>query len=186
VSAKTAVFCAAALGVVGLSIYLFLEVRSGEPQLDRTALVAERAPAHSAPLGVQAREPGVVPQSSRPTRDTAAVSPASVDMAAPPPPSMPGADGPDERINLKLDNLMELANKAYDHQEFDQAAAIAMKVLAQEPSNVRMLRIVVSANCIQGDSAIAQAHYERLPAFDRDQMRTRCERYGVIFKEPPP
>jgi hypothetical protein len=182
VSVKTALFCAAALGVVGLAVYLFLEVRSAGPQLDRMVVVAERGPTQS----VQAREPGAVPQSSRPTRDTAAVSPASSDVAASPTPAMPAADVPDERINLKLDNLMELANKAYDHQEFDQAAAIASKVLATEPNNVRMLRIVVSAHCIQGDSAIAQAHYERLPAFDRDQMRTRCDRYGVVFKEPPP
>jgi hypothetical protein len=186
VSAKTAVFCAAALGVVGLAVYLFLEVRSTGPQVDRAALVAERMATPAAPVGVQAREPSAVPQSSRPMRDTTSASPSSGDSASNTPSTMSAGDGPDETINLKLDNLMELANKAYDHQEFDQAIAIASRVLAKEPSNVRMLRIIVSAHCIQGDSAIAQAHYERLPAFDREQMRTRCDRYGVVFKEPPP
>jgi hypothetical protein len=48
-----------------------------------------------------------------------------------------------------------------------------------------MLRIIVSAHCIQGDSGVAQQHYERLPQFDREQMKTRCDRYGVVFKDPP-
>ena len=81
--------------------------------------------------------------------------------------------------------VMALANKAYDSQDFDQAVAIAGKILAKEPNNIRMLRVMVSANCIQGDSAIAQQHYEKLPPFDREQMRARCDRYGVVFKDPP-
>jgi len=93
---------------------------------------------------------------------------------------------PDEtKVNLKMDNMMELANKAYDRQDFDEATAIAGKILAKDPTNVRMMRIMVSSNCIQGDSAIAQQYYEKLPALDREQMRTRCDRYGVTFKEPP-
>lgn len=103
-----------------------------------------------------------------------------VEVDGPPPVATPE----EARPNLKMDNLMELANKAYDQQDFDAATQLASKVLAKEPNNVRMLRIMVSANCIGGDSAIAQQHYERLPAHDREQMRTRCDRYGVSFKEP--
>ena len=61
---------------------------------------------------------------------------------------------------------------------------IAGKVLTKDPTNVRMLRVMVSANCIAGDSAIAQDYYVKLPAFDRGQMKTRCDRYGVTLNDP--
>ena len=80
--------------------------------------------------------------------------------------------------------MMELANKAYDTQDFDQATAIAGKVLSKDPTNVRMLRIMVSANCIGGDAAIAQQYYEKLPkGTDREQMKARCDRYQVVLKD---
>ena len=65
------------------------------------------------------------------------------------------------------------------------AAPIAARLLARYPSNVRMLRIMVSASCIDGDAQAAQAHYARLPAPDQAQMRTRCARYGVSFPDKP-
>ena len=48
---------------------------------------------------------------------------------------------------------MSEANKAYDRGDFDDARTIAMQVLAIDPTNVRMLRIMVSAACIDGDPA---------------------------------
>jgi lipopolysaccharide biosynthesis regulator YciM len=102
------------------------------------------------------------------------------EVDGPPPPTQVD----DVKAGLKQDNLMELANKAYDGQDFEQATAIAQKVLSKDPNNVRMLRIVVSSNCIQGDSIVAQQAYEKLPKADREQMQTRCDRYGVTFKEP--
>lgn len=87
------------------------------------------------------------------------------------------------KANPKLDAVMSEANKAYDRGDFDDAKAIALKVLAKTPNNVRMLRILVSSDCILGDNAEAQKHYQLLPPGDRAQMRTRCERYGVTF--PP-
>ncbi len=60
---------------------------------------------------------------------------------------------------------------------------IALKVLAKEPANVRMLRIVVSSSCIEGSAADAQKHYLSLPVSDREQMKVRCERYGVTFND---
>jgi hypothetical protein len=78
---------------------------------------------------------------------------------------------------------MAEANKAYDRADYDEAKQIAARVLAQEPTNVRMLRIVVSASCIEGDSVVAQAHYTRLPAHDQEQMRVRCARYGIVFAD---
>ena len=48
-----------------------------------------------------------------------------------------------------------------------------------------MLSVMVSANCIGGDAAVAQQYYARLPAgsADREQMKTRCERYQVTLKD---
>ena len=85
--------------------------------------------------------------------------------------------------NPKMDAVMAEANKAYDRGEFDDAKGIALKVLAKEPANVRMLRIVVSSSCIEGSAADAQKHYLSLPASDREQMKVRCERYGVTFND---
>lgn len=91
---------------------------------------------------------------------------------------------PSEGPNPKLDAIMGEANRAYDQGEFEEAKQIAQKVLAQAPGNVRMLRIVVSSECIAGDGAEAQKYFAQLPASDRAQMRTRCDRYGVTFKDP--
>lgn len=178
---------AAALAVVGMAIYLFLEVRSAPAQAQVTQ-VAERSE-RAAPA--QAREPSATGAAapatrSRPLRVEPTRGERVTTAPAPPPRFDHSASSVPEggQVDLKLDNLMELANKAYDTQDFDQAIAIAQKVLANDPDNVRMLRIMVSANCIAGDSAIAQQYYVKLPAFDRGQMRTRCDRYGVLFQEP--
>jgi predicted Zn-dependent protease len=86
--------------------------------------------------------------------------------------------------NPKLDAIMGEANRAYDQGEFEEAKQIAQKVLVQTPNNVRMIRIVVSSECIAGDSAEAQKYFAQLPVADRAQMRTRCDRYGVTLKDP--
>jgi hypothetical protein len=78
---------------------------------------------------------------------------------------------------------MDEANKAYDRGDYDDAKTVAARVLARQPSNARMLRIMVSASCVDGDSATAMASYARLPAADQAQMRTRCARYGIVFPE---
>ena len=170
-----------------MGVYLFIQVRAtpAEAQAVATRTPSSRPPAAST--------------DSPPTVAVAADKKQVVASAEPTPP-VPGstrtlwdgpkiertAEGDDTKVNLKVDSMMELANKAYDSQDFDQAIAIAGKVLTKEPNNVRMLRIMVSANCIQGDNALAQQHYEKLPKFDREQMKSRCDRYGVVFKEPPP
>jgi hypothetical protein len=80
---------------------------------------------------------------------------------------------------------MAEANKAYDRGDYEDAKLIAGRLLASNPSNVRMLRIMVSASCIDGDSAVAQAHYAKLPPSDQEQMRARCARYGIAFPDRP-
>jgi len=91
-----------------------------------------------------------------------------------------GPTGP----NPKMEAIMGEANRAYDHGDFDDAKAIALKVLDKQPGNTRMIRIVVSSECIAGDAAEAQKYFAQLPAGDRAQMRTRCDRYGVTLKDP--
>jgi hypothetical protein len=190
VNLKSAVITAATIAVVAFALYLFFQVRATPARANATQ-VTQRAPAPR-------REP------TEPARPSAPTPPPKVmvkpkllqdpngsgawwkspqlgrEVDGPPPPTQVD----DVKAELRQDNLMELANKAYDTQDFDQANAIAQKVLSKDPTNVRMLRIVVSANCIQGDSVVAQQAYEKLPKPDREQMQTRCDRYGVSFKEP--
>ncbi|HTR52695.1 MAG TPA: hypothetical protein VMJ10_18400 [Kofleriaceae bacterium] len=95
---------------------------------------------------------------------------------------VPPAEG---KPDVHADALMDQANKAYDRQDYDEAKSIAQKVLATTPNNVRMLRIMVSSSCIDGDTATAQKYYVMLPKYDRDQMKLRCGRdNGVTFTEP--
>lgn len=187
-SAKNALLLTAAIAVLGMGVYLFIQVRATPAQ----AGASHTQQAHNTtppPKIEEAHKPRPeaeappVPGSTRTswTRGSGTGETKSGDAA----PSVPAGENDNRKVDLKVDNLMELANKAYDSQDFDQATAIAGKVLAKDPNNVRMLRIMVSANCIQGDSVLAQQHYERLPAFDREQMKARCDRYGVTFKEPP-
>jgi hypothetical protein len=183
VSLKSAVLAAATLGVVVLAVYLFVQVRATPARAGSTQIAARpTSPSHAAePTTPPPSNDEPAPQPSPATKPLARVPRIGAEADGPPLPTTLD----DGKVNVKLDNMMEQANKAYDTQDFDNATAIAGKVLAKEPNNVRMLRIMVSANCIQGDSVIAQQHYERLPKFDREQMRARCDRYGVTFKEPP-
>ena len=86
--------------------------------------------------------------------------------------------------NPKLDSIMALANKAYDRQDYEEAKTIAGKVLAKQPKNTRMARIMVSASCFDGDAAVAQRWYEELPKGDREMMAIRCKRNGITFTDP--
>lgn len=167
-----------------MGVYLFIQVKA-TPARAHQASTPSRPPAavERAPEPTHETRPAPTPAAARPAPVVNA--PTRPDLAGHEVATQSAADLDDQRRpNLKLDNLMELANKAYDRQDFDEATAIAGKVLAKDPTNVRMLRVMVSANCIAGDSAIAQDHYVKLPAFDRGQMKTRCDRYGVTLTDP--
>ena len=92
---------------------------------------------------------------------------------------------PDGKPGYRLDAIMSEANKHYDRHEYDEARAIAQRVLKKLPNNVRMLRIMVSAACADGDQAEAQKHFNVLPERDREQMKTRCMRNQITFTDPP-
>jgi len=183
VSPKTLALIAAAVAVAGMGVYLFVQVQATPAQ----AHVSPQATARQSHVPERSPDPEPTPPSApspAPTRSPAVSAPApSPRVFTPAPTPEPATPTDDQRANPRMDAMMDLANKAYDGQDFDQAIAIATKVLSKDPTNVRMLRIIVSANCIGGDTGVAQQYYEKLPAFDQGQMKTRCERYGVFFNE---
>lgn len=181
-SAKNALLIAAAVAVLVAGVYLFIQVRATPAEAGATQVTTAPSPSPS-PSPAASPAPAVAAPAAKP--DVPAPGSTRTSWERPASAGSDGAPPDNAKVNLKLDNLMELANKAYDGQDFDQATAIAGKVLEKEPNNIRMLRIMVSSHCIQGDSAVAQEHYNRLPQFDRDQMKVRCDRYGVVFKDPP-
>lgn len=168
---------AAAAVVIGLALYLLVQVRNAPAQTGTPTVVGETAPPQPPPTP---RDTAAPPENTPPPPTPDSRLQVGNDVVTPQ--AMAGSD--DQNANPKLESMMELANKAYDRQEFDDARAIAGKVLSRDPTNVRMLRIMVSSNCIQGDTAVAQQYYDKLPKIDREQMKTRCDRYGVTFKEP--
>jgi hypothetical protein len=96
-------------------------------------------------------------------------------------PSSPAEPPPDLAANLDLDTAMLEANKLYDRHNYEEARALALRLLERQRDSVRMLRVVVSSSCILGDADVAQKHWAALPELDRGQMSARCERFGITF-----
>ena len=168
---------AASLAVLALGVYVFIEVRSAPAAVTASTVhVAET---------VHSEEPTSAPAASD-DPPPKKVRKATVAEVAPPPEAptaareVPEAGKP---ADPNLDALMDEANKAYDKQEFEDARSIANRVLAKQPNNVRMLRVLVSAACVETDNAEAQKWYAKLPEGDKASMRTRCTRYGVTFPD---
>jgi hypothetical protein len=183
VSPKSVALVAGGIAVFAIAVYLFIQVRATPAQAGPDHVASRTSEPHDSALPPGASKLPEI-HLSRPVPSTPAIAPTPTPLPGTAP-TPEREQPPDEtKVNLKMDNLMELANKAYDRQDFDEATAIAGKILSKEPTNIRMLRIMVSSNCIQGDSSIAQQYYEKLPKFDREQMQARCDRYGVVFKEP--
>jgi hypothetical protein len=176
-----------AAAVLALALYVFVQVRATSAQaMPQPAVVAHVTPPS---------EPAAEPQHALPARTQArpvAVAP----VAAPSPPSAAPHDEPAEdqpfdvdeamRTNVKLELVMDQANKAYDRQDYYQAKQIASRVLAKQPGSTRMIRIMVSASCMDGDLAVANKYYAMLPMNDRVQMKRRCDANGATLQEPPP
>jgi hypothetical protein len=178
VTARHSLLAVGAILVLGMTIYLVREV-SRTPQTAQ----ADRTPAPPS-------TPTPPPRSDTPPPPPPRVV-ATDASAARVPDRTPAASDvtPPERVmptgpNPKLDAIMGEANRAYDQGDFEEAKQIAQRVLVQAPGNVRMLRVVVSSECIAGDGAEAQKYFAQLPEGDRAQMRTRCDRYGVTLKDP--
>jgi len=172
-----------AVFVVVAGVYLFVQVRA------TTSAVAASAPPHH-PDHPDRPDLGPAPAdlAAPPVTDHKAAATHQLPNAAPSIAAEPGSDEDPtvalERPDVKIDAIMARANAAYDKGDWDEAKLVAGKVLAKQPTNIRMMRIMVSASCIDGDSVMAQQWFEKLPKGDREQMKTRCDRYGVSFKEP--
>ena len=165
---------AATLAVLGLGVYLFIEVRSAPaaPQVG----MAKSAPAPVVePVAPAA--PAAAPPVTAPIRKHDRHEP--IEPETPPPPTAEEL----QHADPNNDALMDEANKAYDKQEFEEARAIANRILAKDGSNVRMLRILVSAACVEVDQAEAAKWLAKLPKNDQAAMKTRCTRYGVTFPD---
>lgn len=190
VTPRHMVLVAAAVAVLGLGVYLYVAVNSTSPAV---ANGRSRSPDPKASPREDGPRPTKSSDEKRPavaTNGTAQkVNGAIREVAAPAvggeTPSLASAERPGANIDIKKDEMMASANKAYDHGDFDEAMTIAKKVLSNDPANTRMLRIMVSSSCILGDSATAQANYLTLPigGNDRADMKKRCERYGISFTE---
>ncbi len=187
------VLVVASVALLAAGVYLFTEVNA----TPATAVVSKRSDKVSAPDSDESESPTPErsPEKTASRRQPPAVRsvPSPSEMIAKQPVQDSTSDTPKPALesiadelnkpNPRMDAVMAEANKAYDKGDFDEAKGIALKVIAKEPTNVRMLRIVVSAACIDGDSAEAQKHYQVLPAGDREQMKVRCARYGVTFND---
>jgi len=171
----------AAVLVLALGVYLFVEVRAEpappEPVMGRASRAS--APPVRTPQAAPADEPVAAPRVS-PPQHAAPGAPAT----ALPTPTLVVSDEPPP-VGAKLDAAMAEANRAYDRGDFDEAKAAAGRLLANDPNNVRMLRIMVSASCLDGDASAAQTHYAKLPPGDQEQMKLRCARYGITFADKP-
>jgi hypothetical protein len=182
------------VAVLAAGLYLFKEVRATPATADvsKRSAPPDKAPADDAP---EARTPeklperspaklGVKPADPLPGQQVIPGQPAApTTSSGDPPPALENVADELAKPNPRMDAVMAEANKSYDHGDFDEAKGIALKVLAKDPTNTRMLRIAVSAACIDGDSAEAQKHYTALPPGDREQMKVRCARYGVTFND---
>lgn len=184
-SPKSVALIAAAVAVMAMGVYLFIQVKS-TPAQAHVSTTPSPSPGRiaTAPMETTAPPATTTPAQARPPAPPPAKLGTPMPAPAMPAPAIAGPDD-DERANPKLDAMMDLANKAYDSQDFDQAIQIAGKVLAREPGNIRMLRVMVSANCIGGDASVAQQYYLKLPAgsVDRQQMKTRCDKYQVTLND---
>jgi hypothetical protein len=194
VTVRHAVLSIGAVLVLGLGVYLFVEVRSSLVSPAAAPVRTGETGEPGEPLATRARaaQPtrpqGATPPSAEVRGDAAPARPAAPPVPSAPPPALPGsaAASPEpELAGSRLDAAMAEANKAYDRGDYDDAKALAQRLLTRDPSNVRMLRILVSASCIDGDAAAALASYAKLPPADQAQMRTRCARYGVAFPDKP-
>lgn len=171
---------AASVAVLGLAVYLFVEVKKAPAA---PSVIAAAAPHEVPPTDVPppVKVPDSPPETKRdrhlPPPPTAAPDVAPVTTAA-----RPVNDEP-PKVDVNTDAIMDEANKAYDKQDFDEARAAAGRVLATQPNNTRMLRIMVSAACIEVDAAEANKWFPKLAPDDQKAMRTRCTRYGVTFPD---
>ena len=183
VSARHVVLGLIAAAVLIAGVYLFIEVRSTSPA------IAAAPPSHAPELTQASDEPHPAGFDHRGTAPIVRADHGTA-VTSPPPSIASDEQSSDDtaaeldKPNPKIDAIMDQANKHYDKGEWEDAKLIAAKVLTKQPNNVRMMRIMVSASCVDGDVGVAQKWFDQLPKSDREQMKVRCDKYAVTFKEP--
>lgn len=112
-------------------------------------------------------------------------APAITEEPPPPPRSPREAPTPDNGGDprLEISTAKDEANRLYDKMDYEGAMAKATYVLAKEPGDIRMIRVVVSAACQLGDADKAKQFWLQLPPHDQNQMTRRCQRFGITFSE---
>jgi len=200
VRGKEAILVACGLAVVGLLVFLALEVsRSTTVEVDADALARARADHQRLLAGRRGGSSNGDDRSDWGQRANPGASSAAVEAQPAAPPQ--AADRPSvsrlsrsfetrppepepEPAPAPLDEVMDETNSLYDKADYEGALAAALEVLERDPGNVRMLRVVVSSGCILGENQVAEAHYSQLTAFrDRLHMRVRCKRFGLELPE---
>jgi len=182
VSVRNLVLGLIAAAVLIAGVYLFIEVRSTSPAI-AAAPPHPPDPAHAS----DDSQPSALPDHRG---SVPAIKPGPVAGTGVPPSVASDEESSDDTVaaldkpNPKMDAIMDQANKHYDKGDWEDAKLIAAKVLTKQPTNIRMMRIMVSASCVDGDSVVAQKWFEQLPKADREQMKVRCDKYAVTFKEP--
>lgn len=81
-----------------------------------------------------------------------------------------------------LKERMDEANRRYEVADYDGAITQARSILAENPLNIRMLRVVIASGCLMGDEELAREYHQKLPDHAKRakrDMRVRCSRYGV-------
>ena len=172
--------------VVVAGVYLFIEVRStsaavtpAHPEPKAVVAASDDSARPAVPANHRAGDHRFAHEDPRPTVVAGSATAPQEDE------STDDTIAALEKANPKLDAIMDQANKHYDKGEFEDAKAIAGKVLSKQPTNIRMMRIMVSSSCVDGDQAVAQKWFEQLPKLDREQMKVRCDKYQVTLKDPP-
>lgn len=183
-------------GVVVLAlIYLSMEVRAAPPPVPAAKIEEARGKAKktraapspsnvSDPWGASTAEKNAMAEAKtepapapEPQIEEPAVEPEVNTMKTAPVPDV------DNDPRLELSTAKDEVNRLYDKQDYEGALANGIAVLAKEPGDIRMLRVVVSAACQLGDADKAQQYWAQLPPHDQSQMTRRCQRFGIAFKE---
>ncbi|MCE9577903.1 MAG: hypothetical protein K8W52_32525 [Deltaproteobacteria bacterium] len=188
--ARAVVLSASVAVVLGATVYLFVQVRAAPASPSADKIADARARPKPAPetsgdpwagqaLSPQAREEAVRANLVGPSETRVEPS------AHEPPPVLVEGVTPNASIDPdqpKVDGQDE-ANRLFDRGDYDDAQKQAVKMLESDPTNARMLRIVVSSACFMGDADKAQKYWSQLTEErDRAQMQVRCGRYSIQFK----
>lgn len=187
---RTILFAAAGVVIVGMLVFLAIEVRRGGSsgadggtsagESGRGNAAAKRSPPAPRPDRADPDEEGLEPAAPprvgmRPPPGGISAVPlggprAAGSTMAPPVASSNGAPAQDERTAE--------VSAAYDRGDYQAAQEKALAVLADSPRNIKMLRVVVSTSCMFGEMDRARELNARLPKKDQEDMKKRCKRFG--------